>query len=268
MEHDGTTHEDIETMSRWTPYTLHSHKSTAPAIAEGLHACILEGAKQQGFYADERQHLRGLTVLLQGLNETGTELLEKLIEEGARIIATDNDQGTRSYAHFMYRFRNVTVAEPARNNTDRNWFWKCEGYNREAHIAIACGPSLTWNDETLRAFTGTPIKLATGSAWHQYSEEEPTRQSRDWKQAGILTLPDIITTGGGIIATTPTLPGRLRIDEEETLRRARTLGTTLEQVIEQARSNKTTPWEETVREAERKLQETGKEKRRTEEETR
>ena len=256
----GNTGSEMDYISRWTPFVICKTPlrggggNPSPYTAEGVYSCLLVAAKEAGLYKNKREPLSNVRILLQGLGHCGEEVLQRIHEAGAQIIATDKNKEAIWRIQSNFRTSRRIHCEYFSEQTlheDPNIFWR--RHAKESDIALACALGGTWNPETLQIFKGTPIKIATGSANNQFSEQNPEQQAKEWKQEEIIVPPDYLVNAGGLMRAVEEMPGRKVLPSERTMTKVRGLTKDLQKVFDNARKENTTPWNACIQESRKRM---------------
>lgn len=143
---------------------------TAYGVLQGIKACALE------VMGDE--NLKGKTVAIQGLGSVGTHLAKYLLNEGAKIVATDID---KEHSHRLGSELGIELVEPD------------EIYGVDADVFAPCALGAVINDETIPQLN---CKIVAGGANNQLQEDS---HGTDLLKKGILYAPDYVINAGGLI---------------------------------------------------------------------
>lgn len=148
----------------------------SPATAHGTYVGMKAAAKRA--FGDDS--LKDKVILLEGCGSVGLFLAEELIEEGARVIATDIKEESIKRAEEM----GCEIVKPE------------ELLNTEADIYAPCALGATINDENIEKLKNNGIKVVAGAANNQLAEE---KHGDALDEAGIVYAPDYILNSGGVI---------------------------------------------------------------------
>ena len=165
-----------------------------------------------------RDDLRGVVIAIQGAGAVGADLAELLAREGAHIIVADVNEA-----------RAVQTAQA------------CGGQvvsvdailSADADILAPCALGAIWNDATIPTIRA---KIVCGAANNQL---ELPRHGRALAERGILYAPDYVVNAGGIINVAYEVGGNY--DARAVQAHVGRIPATLEQVFEEAASEKLTP---------------------------
>jgi leucine dehydrogenase len=144
---------------------------TAYGVLQGIKACV-----QETKGSDE---LRGMSVAIQGLGNVGYNLLKYLLDEGARVIATDIDR--ERCERVAKDHKGVEIVSPD------------EIFAVNTDIFAPCAMGAIINDETLPKLK---FKIVSGGANNQLKED---KHGAELKKRGILYAPDYVINAGGLI---------------------------------------------------------------------
>ena len=176
----GTTVEDMIELRRGTahvtglPVEMGGSGDPSPATAYGVYLGIKAGVAHR-FRANS---LSGLTVAVQGLGNVGWHLTERLVRDGAKVLAADLRPDVLAKA--MAQFGVEPVAPDAIHAA-------------HADVYAPCALGATLNDATIPQITA---KIVAGSANNQLAE---ARHGAMLAERGILYAPDYAINAGGII---------------------------------------------------------------------
>lgn len=144
---------------------------TAYGVLQGIKACVQEttGAEE----------LKGMTVAIQGLGNVGYNLLKYLVDEGAKVIATDIDR--ERCEKVAKEHKNVEIVSPDAI------------FTVNADIFAPCAMGAILNDDTIPKLK---FKIVSGGANNQLKED---RHGTELRKKGILYAPDYVINAGGLI---------------------------------------------------------------------
>lgn len=131
--------------------------------------------------------LNGLTIAVQGLGKVGQNLVKHLIDEGAKIIATDIFE--ENSLKVKGEFSSIEVVDPK-----DIYSVECDIFSPNALGAII-------NDETIPQFK---CRAICGAANNVLKEE---RHGDELHNKGILYAPDYVANAGGLIQVADELKG-------------------------------------------------------------
>ncbi len=176
----GTTVNDMEHIYMETPWVTGIPKDfggsgdPSPYTAHG----VLMGIKAAASEKLGTDSLKGMRIAVQGLGNVGSNLVRYLVEEGAKIVIADIDQGRVKAHHEKY---GVEVVSP-----DQILFVDCE-------IQAPCAMGAIINDQTI---TKLKCKAIAGGANNQLAE---ARHGDQLRELGILYAPDYVVNAGGLM---------------------------------------------------------------------
>lgn len=172
----GTSTDDMEIISRETSYVAGRASTSgnpSPMTAFGVFKAMMASAKEV-FGTDS---LEGLTVAVQGVGSVGFNLVQRLIEAGARVYVSDIFPDKVEKAVEI-----GAVAVPPEKI-----------FEQECDIFATCALGGIINDDTVPRLKA---KVVCGSANNQLLEP---RHGKALSERGILYAPDFIANGGGVI---------------------------------------------------------------------
>jgi leucine dehydrogenase len=176
----GTNVTDMEHIFMETPWVTGIPKGfggsgdPSPYTAHGVLMGIKAAAKEK-FNTDS---LKGMKVAVQGLGNVGSNLVKYLIEEGAKVIVADIDQGRVKAMHDQF---GCEVSNP-----DQILFVECD-------ILAPCALGAVVNDNTI---TKLKTKVIAGGANNVLAE---ARHGDQLRELGILYTPDYVINAGGLM---------------------------------------------------------------------
>lgn len=172
----GTSTDDMEIISRETSYVAGRASTSgnpSPMTAFGVFKAMMASAKEV-FGTDS---LEGLTVAVQGVGSVGFNLVQRLIEAGARVYVSDIFPDKVEKAVEI-----GAIAVPPEKI-----------FEQECDIFAPCALGGIINDDTVPRLKA---KVVCGSANNQLLEP---RHGKALSKRGILYAPDFIANGGGVI---------------------------------------------------------------------
>jgi leucine dehydrogenase len=177
----GTTTDDMNHISSQTKHVVgiaggnHGSGDPSPTTALG----VFTGLKAAVRHRLQKDHLRGLTVAVQGLGNVGYNLCRHLHTAGAKLIVTDMAADKVDMAVTEFGAVSASLAGI---------------YDVEADIYAPCALGATLNDDTIKRLKA---KVVAGAANNQLAE---MRHADMLKAAGILYAPDYVINAGGLIS--------------------------------------------------------------------
>lgn len=146
-----------------------------------------QGVRAVAYYLRGTDDLRGLRVAVQGVGQTGADLIEQLIKKGAEVIAADVNE--RALADVSRRFGVRTVGPDVI-------------HAQEVDIFAPCAMGGVLNDKTIPELNCSGI---AGLANNQLERPENGRQLLD---RNIAYAPDFIVNAGGMMRAGMPIFGR------------------------------------------------------------
>ena len=176
----GVSSADADTMAEECDY-IFARASEFDGDDNAAHYTALggfQGVRAVAHYLRGTDDLRGLRVAVQGVGQTGADLISQLVEQGAEVVAADINE--RALARVSEKFGVRTVAPEVIHAQDVDVFAPC-----------AMGAIL--NDATIPELRCAGI---AGLANNQLERPEHGQQLLDRK---IAYAPDFIVNAGGMI---------------------------------------------------------------------
>lgn len=172
----NSTLADMEIVQKQTAHvaTVGASGNPSPFTAYGVYCAI----KAAAAFKLKRSSLKGLTIAVQGVGETGGRLAELLAEDGCRVIAADINSRNLRLLGEKIQFEKV---EPE------------EIYGVRCDIFSPCALGGILNDETIPRLH---CSIVAGSANNQLLVE---RDGEKLRARGILYVPDYAANAGGVI---------------------------------------------------------------------
>ena len=212
----GTTSADMDVLHEEGGYAFGRSAqaggpgSSAPETAHGVHVAIHAAAREAGF-----DDLRGRRVLVQGLGAVGYDVAARVAAEGAHVIATD--------VH-------AARCERARAELDAEIIDTFDVLSTASDVFVPCATGNLIDDALAEVL---PTLVVAGAANNLLVHESA---ADTLARRGIVLAPDFVANGGGAIH----LVGRevLGWTADEVASHVDGIGTTLQQVFAQARSER------------------------------
>ena len=227
----GMTPHDLEYIAQETDHVVGLPESQGgsgdTSLMTGLGVYLGMKAAAKATWGDDS--LSGRTVAFQGFGNVGSNTAQRLVEEGASIIATDIYESARKLAADM----GATVVEPD------------DIYDTECDIFSPCALGGVLNDDTILRLR---CQIVAGGANNQLLSDA---DGDLLEERGITYAPDYVINAGGIINVGSEIEGVYRKDRALELTR-RIYQTTLD-VIETARTEGVTTNAAADRIAERRI---------------
>jgi leucine dehydrogenase len=177
----GTSTQDMVWISRETQYVtgipeyMGGSGDPSPFTAYGVYLGMKAAVKE--YFGDDS--LSGKKIALQGTGHVGSQLLERMVQENARVYVTDLYEDRLKDVAGKFK---VEVVKPD------------EIYDVDAEIYAPCALGATINDETLKRLK---CKVIAGAANNQLADED--RNGQMLLDKGILYAPDFLINAGGLI---------------------------------------------------------------------
>lgn len=215
----NTTGADMDVIGERTEYVFGrsegngGHGGSAPDTAVG----VWHGIRAAVRHIFGTPELTGRTVLVQGVGGVGSALVELLVKDGARVLATDVDAARVD--DLRQRFGVVPVDPNAALST-------------ECDVLAPCAAGGVLSEQTIPRLR-TPI--VAGAANNQLADAEDAQRLTD---RGVLYAPDFVINAGGALH----LIGLelLAWDRSELADRLAGIGCTLTEIFEHAEALGTT----------------------------
>ena len=158
------------------------------------------------------EDMRGLRVAVQGVGQTGFDLIAQLVERGATVLAADVDESAIARAADTH---GVTPVAPEAIHA------------QDVDVFVPCALGGVLNDETIPELG---CRAIAGLANNQLRRAE---HDRVLFERGIAYAPDFIVNAGGVIGCSTVVFGEP--DEAESLRRIEGIRDTTLAVLERSR---------------------------------
>ncbi len=214
----GTDMEDMETIlteTQWVTGISPAHGGSgdpAPVTANG----VLRGIQAAAKWKFRDSALKGRSVAIQGLGSVGYHLAEYLVQEGAKVFATDIDEAS------IERAREQLGVEPVAVD---------DIYDVDCDIFAPCALGAILNPETIPRLRCTVV---AGAANNQLADEEVDGMAL--QERAILYAPDFVINAGGLINVYNEFMGSYK--QERALRGTRGIYLNLTRVFEIAEEEK------------------------------
>jgi len=172
----NSTLADMEVVQRFTDHvaTVGASGNPSPFTAYGVYCAIKAAVK----FKLKKENLKGLTVAVQGVGETGGRLARLLAKDGCRVIAADIDENNIRMLGEEIQFELVNSADI---------------YTVKSDVFSPCALGGILNDETIPRLQ---CSIVAGSANNQLMTADDGDKLR---QRGILYVPDYAANAGGVI---------------------------------------------------------------------
>lgn len=209
----NSTVQDMVAVKRYTQHvaTVGGSGNPSPFTAYGVYCAI----KACVGFRYNRESLKGLTVAIQGVGETGGRLAERLAQDGCMIVASDINQSNLKKLREKIAFTEVSPEEI---------------YGVACDIFAPCALGGTVNHATIPLLQ---CAIIAGSANNQLLEE---RDGATLFARNILYAPDYAVNAGGVI----NISCEIGQDYDAQLAMARTarIGDTVLDILRQSKSMK------------------------------
>lgn len=189
---DVNTHvADMDVVAEATDYVVGTSAGlgdpspvTAHGIVHGIRACLEER------YGDPTIEER--TVLVQGVGKVGAELVERLVERGARVGVSDPDESARERL-FDRLGGDLPVADP-----DAAFDYDCDVFAPCAVGRLGLGEEGSLTD----ALDRLQCDVVAGSANNVLGDATAARRHAErLAERDVLYAPDYVINAGGLIST-------------------------------------------------------------------
>lgn len=178
----GTDPDDMDIMHRNTPYVAGRSKgaggvgSSSFARFIGVQSAIRCAVKQ----VLRRETLRGMTVVIVGLDDVGSLLAETFAQERVKLVLSDQDEAKRAMAV----------------NLGAKWLEPERAYLAQCDLLVPCAA-----EGVLTADRVIPLqcRIICGAAHNQL---ETDAVALALAREGVTYVPDFIANSGGLIYTT------------------------------------------------------------------
>jgi len=137
-----------------------------------------QGVRAVAHYLRGTEDLKGLRVAVQGVGQTGADLISQLVEQGVEVVAADINE--RAIAEVSSRFGVRTVAPDVIHAQD-------------VDIFVPCAMGAILNDETI------PQLKCAGIAGLANNQLERAEHGRHLLDRNIAYAPDFIVNAGGMM---------------------------------------------------------------------
>lgn len=177
----GTSTQDMVWISRETEYVtgipeyMGGSGDPSPFTAYGVYLGMKAAVKE--YFGDDS--LSGKKIALQGTGHVGSQLLERIVKENAKVYVTD------IYEDRLKEIANKFKVEVVKPD---------EIYDVDAEIYAPCALGASINDETLKRLK---CKVIAGAANNQLADED--RHGQMLLSKGISYAPDFLINAGGLI---------------------------------------------------------------------
>ena len=176
----GTSVQDMEWIATETKYVTGiavargGSGDPSPVTAYGVYKGIKAAVKEKTGSKD----LAGVAIAVQGLGKVGYYLAKHLMEEKAKVLATDIDKEKCRRAQEDLA---IEIVSPE------------EIFDVECDVFAPCAMGASINDKTIGKLR---CKIVAGGANNQLEEQ---RHGDELERRGILYAPDFVINAGGLI---------------------------------------------------------------------
>lgn len=176
----GITEKDLECMGGVTPFVIGAPKESSgsgdpsSATAKGVFYALKWGVKEKL----QRDSLKGVRVVIQGVGSVGKELMRFLLEESAEL--------------FIYDTQESVLANIKKQYPSVHLITKKEVFNTSCDVFAPCAMGAILNKETIETLDCSVI---AGAANNQL---ESSQIGDAFFKKNILYLPDFVINSGGI----------------------------------------------------------------------
>lgn len=217
-EDSGTSPADMAIMAQVTPFVAgleseHGSGDPSPSTALGVYLSIREAVNFQLGKSD----LSGVRVNIQGLGKVGFELARLLVNDGARVIASDINEDN------CERARNTLAIEIVSND---------ELLTRACEVFAPCALGGVLNENTIPHLK---THIVAGAANNQLLTDEDFERLH---AAGILYCPDYLINAGGVVDVYQRRHGGTQADIDQAVA---AIATRLNSVLSETKSQAVSP---------------------------
>ncbi|BFM14474.1 Glu/Leu/Phe/Val dehydrogenase dimerization domain-containing protein [Maricurvus nonylphenolicus] len=203
----GMGDEDMEVIARQTSYVARGEAAdTAPDTAKGVYLAMQTAVRNKL----SRDTMAGVQVAIQGMGKVAFHLAELLVNDGAKVVATDIDQAVLDRAVTELGVETVSPEEITYLDVD---------------VFAPCALGAILNNESIPQIQASII---CGAANNQLAKPEHDQLLREHD---ILFMPDYAINAGGIISGACRFAGLDDATREAMLAK---ISTTSQQIIDLA----------------------------------
>ena len=228
----GTTTQDMDLFHSITPYvtgiseSLGGSGNPSPVTAYG----VFMGLKAATHFQYGSDSLEGKKVLVQGIGNVGSTLVQHLVNEGAKVFITDLNEEKVAAVAKQY---GVQV-------------YSGDIYSADVDIYAPCALGATINDETIEKIQA---KVIAGAANNQLAEE--VKHGKRLQERGIVYAPDFLINAGGIINVFGEI---VKYSPGEALRRTENIYNTTLDILQMAQKQNLTSIQAAKKKAEERIE--------------
>ena len=173
------TTTDFNYIKETTAHTISFQRKTLNLATFTAYG-VLEGIKASAFYLWGTEELKRRTIVVQGVGNVGTQIVEFLLKDGAEIFIADNDH--EKVEALVQRFPQLNAIAPE------------DVITFDADILIPAATSGVINEFNIPSLR---YKLIAGPAENQLNNEE--EDGKLLEEHGILFTPDFLINAGSLI---------------------------------------------------------------------
>ncbi len=215
------------------PESMGGAGDPSPVTAYG----VFMGIKASAKYKWGTDDLGGKKVLVQGVGHVGETLVKYLSESGANVFVNDIYEDVLENVAKKY---NATIV-------------KDNVYELEMDIYAPCALGATVNDDTIEKFN---CSIIAGAANNQLADENA--HGLRLKERGIIYAPDFLINAGGLINVNSEI---IKISRDEVFKRTENIYDTTLSILNHATKNNITSHQAALEIAQKRIDETRKNKK-------
>ncbi|MFD3191899.1 Leu/Phe/Val dehydrogenase [Sedimentitalea sp. HM32M-2] len=210
----GVSSQDADIMAEECDYIFTRANQFEPDFQPARYTAIggFHGVRAVATHLRGSDDLKGLRVAVQGVGQTGADLIRQMSEQGAEIVATDVNAAALERMVDEY---GVTAVAPD------------QIYDQQVDIFAPCAMGAILNDDTIARLKCRGI---AGLANNQLARPENGRQLL---ARGIAYAPDFIVNAGGVVAGA--MPIFADFDKEVALQRIGSIYDTTLEILAKSR---------------------------------
>lgn len=234
----GMTTSDMDLIKTVTPYVtgISEEKggqgNPSPITAFG----VLMGMKAGAKFAYGSDALDGKIIYVQGIGNVGESLVERLTQEGAKVIISDI---------------NRERLEEIRDKYNAKIYEGDNLYAEHMDIYAPCALGATLNESNIKSLSA---KVVAGSANNQLAQEK--RDGEMLREKGIIYAPDFLINAGGLINVYAELQN---YDRSETMKKTENIYNTTLEILKKADAENITSFQAAFNIAQRRIDKRKKE---------
>lgn len=214
----GVSSEDVDVMAEATDYVFARASEFAGDESASHYTALggFQGIRAIATHLFGTDDLQGLRIAVQGVGQTGADLITQLTKEGAEIVAADIDASALSRVVEAYGVRTVAP----------NLI-----HAQEVDIFAPCAMGGVLNDVTI------PELRCGGIAGLANNQLDRPENGRMLLERGIAYAPDFVVNSGGVIRAT--MPIFSRPDPEQALENISGLYGTIQEILRRSEREET-----------------------------